>query len=526
LVHFFLSNRNLDKNFKNRIFIFFIFLKFRKIKGNPSKQIEDSTKESKLTNQITKMENNFDKTKFVVNFDSVLTNKKMGKAFYKFLQSELNSESFDFLMEVKNLETTKDEKQQIEQSKSILTTYFVPNTKIINISGELREKTLSKFGKQISISDKWVLEKKPEEIFEECFHVIKNILQHDPFKRFIRTEECEKIMKIYKNHFSVLSPRINKTFVYKMADFKNPYIDDRDFDFFKALMEDDYNWKVLKYSINRIKLIGSKASEQMNAFISNTKYIEDSNISKTITVTKCETILHCTMDQALLSYYSNEMLMNSEPNCARFRTTNYIEYEDLVNIYKENKKSSQISKYKRDLCFSALDFSLPFPFNPRSSNRTDSCYYDAKTKSFFMVGKNYLQEGEDEFCTPINIELCKKRNSEPKPMKAYRFFMYTARMYQQIDEKKILFKDVGMLDFGGWASSKPLTKFIIEDRKNKYKESIIKMAKLIPEDKKISDYVEKLTKKVDGKVVDGFAYLLANTYYEEEKIVKNDVEIE
>jgi hypothetical protein len=273
-------------------------------------------------------------------------------------------------------------------------------------------------------------------------------------------------------------------------------------------------------------LIGSKASEQMNAFISNTKYIEDSNISKTITVTKCETILHCTMDQALLSFFSNDMLLNSEPNCARFRTTNYIEYEDLVNIYKENKNSSQISKYKRDLCLSALDFSLPFPFNPRSSNRADSCHYDAKTKSFFLVGKNYLQEGEDEFCTPINIEMCKKRNTEPKSTKAYRFFMYSGRMYQQIDEKRILCKDIGMIDFGGWTSSKPVTKLLIEDRKNKYKESIIKAAMLIPEDKKISDYREHLRRKVDGKVVDGFGMLLANFDFDEKIEEKEIIEIE
>jgi hypothetical protein len=193
-----------------------------------------------------KMENKFDKTKFVVNFESVLTNKKMGKAFYKFLQSELNSESFDFLLEVKNLENTKDEKQLIEKTKNIFSTYLEKeSSKEIKISGKLRQKTISKFGKQISISDKWVLEKKPVEIFEECFEVITNMLKHDPFKRFIRTVECEKIMKIYKNHFSVLAPRTTKDFVYKMSDFKHPYIDDRDFDFFKALMEDDYNWKVL-----------------------------------------------------------------------------------------------------------------------------------------------------------------------------------------------------------------------------------------------------------------------------------------
>jgi hypothetical protein len=255
----------------------------------------------------------------------------------------------------------------------------------------------------------------------------------------------------------------------------------------------------------------------MNAFLSDTKYIEDSNISKTITVTKCETILHCTMDQALLSYFSNEMLLNSEPNCARFRTTDYFTYKDLVNIYKEKDNAEQMLKYKRDLCISSLDFVLPFPFHPRTSTRSDSTHYDPETKTFSSVGKNFLEGEEEEFCTPLNVEMCKKRNTEPVSTKAFRFFLFSGRMYQQIDEKKILFKDIAMLDFGGWASSKPMTKFLIEDRKNKYKDSIVKMAKLIPEDKKISDFREKLTRKIDGKVVDGFGTLLSNQFPIEKK---------
>jgi hypothetical protein len=193
------------------------------------------------------MENKFDKTKFVVNFDSVLTNKKMGAAFYKFLKSELNSEGYDFLVEVKNLESIKDEKHQIEMSKKIFSTFLATKAaKEVNISGELRDRTISNFEKQNAVPDKWILKQTPSEIFHECFQVVSNILRHDPFKRFIRTDECEKIMKIYQNHSSVVSPVIANHFCYKISDFKHPYIDDKDFDFFKALMEDGYNWKVRK----------------------------------------------------------------------------------------------------------------------------------------------------------------------------------------------------------------------------------------------------------------------------------------
>jgi hypothetical protein len=266
-----------------------------------------------------------------------------------------------------------------------------------------------------------------------------------------------------------------------------------------------------KKSIFKIQLIGSKVNQQVNCFITDSKYI--SNVSKTITIAKFETILPCTFDQALLSYFSNEMILNTDPNCARFLTTDFVEYEDLKKIYKNQDREDQIQKYKRDLHVSSLDFALPFPFHPRHATRADSCHYDPTTKTFIRVGKNFIEDGE-EFGKQIKVEMCKKRNTEPKEMKAYSFFLFSATMYQQIDEKQILYKDIAMIDFGGWGSSSTMSKAIVADRKNKFKESILKMAKEFPENVKISDLREKLTKKVDGKVIDGFGTLLCNIDFE------------
>jgi hypothetical protein len=187
----------------------------------------------------------FDKTKFTVNFDSIFSNKKMGSTFYKFLQSEHNSEAYDFLMDVFNLETAKEEKHQIEKAKHIFITYINEgSTKEINISGELRAKTISTFKEQTKVNDKWILEMKATDLFLECFQVMSSVLRHDPFKRFIRTDECENVMKQFQNDTTVIFPSIRNTYSYEVSDFRNRYIDDKDFDFFKALMEDGYNWHV------------------------------------------------------------------------------------------------------------------------------------------------------------------------------------------------------------------------------------------------------------------------------------------
>eukprot|EP01080_Neovahlkampfia_damariscottae_P005851 gene5851-9674_t len=426
----------------------------------------------------------------------------MGLAFRTYLETEHSSESFDFLTSVKSLETMKDEKQLVKQCLEIIQTFIVVDCKHeLNISSELREKTLKNFEKQKEINDKWVLDMSPVEVFSECFRVIAGVLRHDSFKRFVRTEECEKIMIQFKHDSSVISPAITNLFSYKNDYFTHPHIDDKDFDFFKLLLEDNYNWK----------LVGSKVKEQVNAFISDTNYLPEAKISTTVNVVKFETVLNCTFDQALLSYFSNEMMMKSDPNCGRIRNMDYFEYDDLVKLYKEQNKEDEIKQYKRDLSICALDFALPYPFDPRFANRADSAHYDPETKTFLRVGKNYYEDGQ--FGKPITVEMVKKRGTKPKVMKAYTFFMFSATMYQKIDEKKVLYKNIVLMDFGGWGSSKMMISKIIKSRKEKFKGTIIKMAQEFPDDIKIADHAEKLCRKEDGKVTDGFGKLLGNTEF-------------
>eukprot|EP01080_Neovahlkampfia_damariscottae_P011257 gene11257-4076_t len=426
----------------------------------------------------------------------------MSTCFYNFLKTEHSSEAFDFLLEVKKLETLKDEKLQAPKASEIIVTFVeVDSQKELNLSGELRNKTLKLFEKQQNVYDKWVLDITPIQVFAECFKLVAGVLRHDSFKRFVRTPQCEKVMMQFKNDSSVISPALTNIYSYQNEYFTHPHIDDSDFDFFKSLLEDNYNWK----------LIGSKVEEQVNAFTSETNYLPEVRISNTIVnAVKFETILPCTFDQSLLSYFSNEMLMKSDPNCRRIRNVDYFEYDKLMKIYKEQQKENQIEKYKRDLNVCALEFALPFPFNPRFANRADSCHYDPETKTFMRLGKNFYQDGE--FGKPVKVEMACKRGSEQSTMmKAYTFFLFSCAFFQKIDEKKVLYKDIVLMDLGGWGSSKMMISKIIKDRKDKFKGSILKIInEHVPETMKFADVSEKLNKEIDGKPADGFAKLLGN----------------
>eukprot|EP01080_Neovahlkampfia_damariscottae_P011272 gene11272-4085_t len=423
----------------------------------------------------------------------------MSSAFKKFLVTEHSSESIDFLTAVKNLETVKEEKQKVKKCSEIMETFiFLGGKQELNISGELRGKALKNYEAQKDEGDKWVLEITPEQLFSECFKVVSGVLKHDSFKRFVRTAECEKIMTQFKHDSSVVSPAITYDYSYQNEYFTHPFIDDKDFDFFKHLHEDNYNWK----------LVGSKVKEQVNAFISNTNYLPEAKISNHVHVIKIETIVDCTFDQTLLSYFSNEMMMKQDPNCGRIQNLDYYEYDDLVKLYNKNKKGEEIRKYKRDLNVCALDFSMPFPFDPRFSKRADSCTYDADTQTFMLVGKNFSEDGE--FCKPVYVDMVKKQGGKPKSMKAYKFFMFSSTIYQKIDERKILYKDISFVDFGGWGSSKIMVSAVVKDRKDKLKSTMAMWAHKVPENDKIQDYVQQLTRKEDGKVADGFGMLLGN----------------
>jgi len=188
----------------------------------------------------------FNKAEYTIHFDSVFTNKKMNNAFKDFLATEHNLEPWNFLQDVISLETVTDPKEQLKKSKEISIRYIEEKGKDeINISGDTRNLITDALKKQEK-EDSWALEMTPKELFSNAFYIVVNLLRHDTFKRFVRTSECEAVMKQFRNDKTVVSPAITNNFSFNDEFFTHPFFRDRDIDFFLSLFEDSYDWEVIQ----------------------------------------------------------------------------------------------------------------------------------------------------------------------------------------------------------------------------------------------------------------------------------------
>jgi hypothetical protein len=95
-----------------------------------------------------------------------------------------------------------------------------------------------------------------------------------------------------------------------------------------------------------------------------------------------------------------------------------------------------------------------------------------------------------------------------KKMKVYPLFSYGITKYQKIDEKKVLFTQMIVFDMGGWTNNEFILKMLVKERGSKLKETIMNLAKELPEDARIEDYKTTLCGEENGIPKDGCGKLL------------------
>jgi hypothetical protein len=180
-----------------------------------------------------------------IHFDSIFKNNIVGESFHEFLKTEFNEEPWNFLKQVEAYKKIQKLEHKIVKIEEILTEYINPYAEHeINISGKSKIKLISNFEKQRNFQDSWVLEGNENEFFKEITNIVCAELYHDPWKRYLRSEEGEKIVQKFKKDSSICSPLLTDTFHYKDDYFTNPWIEDRDFNFCKILFEDAAHWEV------------------------------------------------------------------------------------------------------------------------------------------------------------------------------------------------------------------------------------------------------------------------------------------
>eukprot|EP01080_Neovahlkampfia_damariscottae_P007396 gene7396-11718_t len=428
----------------------------------------------------------------------------MKNAFKKHLESEFNPEPFEFVLQVKEFEATEIKEKKLQLFFEIYDNYIIKNApKEINLSADNRENFRNQNRAQLENRNEWISEP-DQEFYDTLKRIVHAQLLHDVFPRFIRTDLCIKTIRRHESDPTVVQRRESYSgkedfkFDYDDEFFTHPHFKDKDFDFFLTIFQDSYHWK----------LFGSKAEENMNAYFGTANFLPYVKLLKTMTTVKLECILPCTFDQALISFFDNEQIYKSDPNCGKYETEEYYTYEHLLDIFKKNGQESDISKYKRDLSVNSMTIKLPFPFNSRVANYSLSGYYDEKNQIFMRIGKSFLPD-TSQFGKKGVEDIPPTRGAKPKKTKVYSIFILSAALYKKIDDR-VFFQEITIMDFAGWANSDLMYRTIAKDRKDKFRGQMLELARAYPDDAKILDYKDVLLKPVDGKT-NGLGKILINT---------------
>eukprot|EP01080_Neovahlkampfia_damariscottae_P010992 gene10992-3698_t len=446
----------------------------------------------------------FDFKQFVLHFDSVFSNQEIGKEFHSFLKTEFNEEPWLFLCEVKKLQ---EGKQLVTKTLEIIENHLLESSKYeINVSGKVKFPVLKDFESQKNNLEEWMFDATPDKLFDEICKIIKDELYHDPWKRFLRTKVCEKIIFKYQNDSMICSPQITEKFNYTDEYFQHRFIFKQDFDFGEELMKDNFQWE----------LMGSHVEGKMNTYYSNLNYLPGLKFSSNLHVMKHEIILEMDFQQVLLSLGTRRSVNKNDPNITKIDSIDYYHEKELKKLYFDKGWDEEAHGVNYDLTTNTFDLIFPFPLNGRKIYQSNAKTYDPKTRTILSVSKPFVPDGL-QFLKSSMIDVCPKLGMPPKKMKVYPMFGFVFMKYQKLDEKKTLFSQVHILDVGGWSRNQKLFKLVAKSRGSKFRENMSNLETGFPDGSTIEENKEELVKEENGIPVDGFGKLLYYLKIEEKE---------
>eukprot|EP01080_Neovahlkampfia_damariscottae_P002120 gene2120-1986_t len=449
-----------------------------------------------------------DKTKYILLFESIYTNDEVGDAFQDYLKTEYNEEPLKFLRAVLALKTSKEEfKYSIEPVKAIMKNYIVDGAPYeVNISFKTKDKLLQQFKPQEN-EEEWILKVSPYKLFKVVAKIVREELFHDNWKRFIRTDVVEKIITKYYHDKTVCTLKIVQDFPFDDEHFRHPYVEDKDFEFSKSLVQDNSDWE----------LIGTKVENQVNTFFSLVNYFPTVCYAKKAVSIKYECVLPYSLDRCCLGYLTNKSLKASDPNTMHIETHKYLSREEVLKVYEEKGKLNNVKNYESGLTINTAHITFGFPFNPRIYEYGGGYHYDPKERLLVTVLKCHFDPSTDSLQTYRTDAVTKKNGKKIKNTKCYPMFEYMITVYHEIDDKKVLFSQVNVCDASGWTNGETLPKLLAKARGLELRNTLHKMASEFPEDTKIEDYKDELLKEVDGQPFNGLGKLLWDTRINEKK---------
>jgi hypothetical protein len=462
---------------------------------------EKRTKSADLSNRIKNEE--YQKENFFLRFESIFISKEIENEFKCFIEKQdSETNKLHFLKQVNQLQNpTKEQRKEEEILQTLIEDFLLKDSKFeLPVSKrtsivvlEMYETFLLEKSEKKKKKDDWI--QNMRKIVSDVERTIKEELKHHSWRSFMRTKECEKLMKLNYRNSLICSPQVTQNFSFFDEYFLHPFIFEQDFHFADLMFKDNFKWNLLK-------------SDEYNAFLTFFNFLPEVNDAKTSFTVKYEFLVETNFHRLAMAYHSNYCKLETDLDFKYYETLEFFQFEKLKEIFEKNNWQD-LGNSPRDLTVNILHFTLPFPMSPRIYHHSASAKYNPEDESIIVILKPYVKDNL-QFSKLVTTNVCLERGGSFKNTKAIPLFNYCFFKYKKINENKVLFTQVLIADFGGWASTdESMTRKLLERRGIKLKETISNMIQLFPKYKNVEEVKDLMCNEDKrGNVKDGLGKII------------------
>eukprot|EP01080_Neovahlkampfia_damariscottae_P000003 gene3-4254_t len=422
----------------------------------------------------------FNVNDFVIQFHSILEVPEISNSFVTFLKNEHNFENWEFILSVQNVKNLSKKKNQKAINKEfdfIVHNFLAPKSpKELEILPEVKTIFLEKIKKLKK--DEWNLEESPLELLEPFEKVIMMEYKSDSFKRYIRTEECLKLLEKHQHNRDVLVPRLTQIFNYKDEDFDKTYFEEKDFQFLSEFQKDHPNWTLISENKKKdYKVYKSKMNYYPNVTF----------LSPTTLNVKYEINLNCAFQETVIG---------------------------ILTSYHKTTYSSVILDYKfGDYFFLECVLKLPPALQAIMQKRVLRQFYkldydpEIKQLSLYMKSATFPNT---EYLKTQQI-LMKQKDKTEKKIKAIPMFSFGCHKITYVNEKTTRYDFTSTYDVN-IASASWSIDYTAASLRTTFLDAISKLGNR----RHIADYKYEFNELWEGLPVDPFGKLLWDLNIEEQ----------
>jgi hypothetical protein len=252
-----------------------------------------------------------------------LENKEIEKAYFKFLQSEQNETSWEFLKEVKKLKFLH-EKQKFELEslllKEIIETFIlVSSPKDLFIAKEDREEIVSKVQNRNKNFPSF-------KFFDKISQQLRMEHQMEYFKRFGKSSIAKDVLAKYQYDGSVMAPIAGILSEYKSEHFQTKNITTMDFEFVYSILSHSSTWDSVL------------CKKEYQISVSNVNWFPKVDfISSSVVSYVFEYIFNSSFENVVNSFFNLKKMNKIDPNVTKSKVIAQTEGEDLNLVVLEHE---------------------------------------------------------------------------------------------------------------------------------------------------------------------------------------------